>query len=78
MDELRAGELNFTRFVQALDLFMRIYVEKPTGLEYFAISVYARANKSLEEMISFDQIKSIAFDTQFIVEYFDIGLSRLS
>jgi hypothetical protein len=77
MDEFNAGELNFTHFVMALDLFTRIYVEKPVGLETFALSVFSKAKANLEDMISFDQIKSIAFDSQLIVDFFDIGLSRL-
>jgi len=77
MDEFNAGELTFTHFVMALDLFTRVYVDTPIGLEAFALSVFEKAHLTLEETLALDQIKAIAFDSKYIVEYFDIGLSRL-
>jgi hypothetical protein len=77
MDEFRAGELPYTQFVQALDLFIRIYVERPIGIENFAVMIYNRAKIPLDEMIGYEVTKREAFDSQLIVEYFEIGLSRL-
>ena len=77
MDEFRAGELPFTQFVQALELLLKIYVEKPTAVETFAIMVFNRAEVALDEMISFSAACKEAFDSNLVIEYFDIGLSRL-